>query len=100
MPLWFTLAQAAAEPNSIISFVQSNTGLIVTAVAFIIIAIIVIGFLKQILINSVLGIIAWALLQYVFQVKLSFWVSLIVSIIFGLAGIGVLLVLKVLGLSV
>lgn len=100
MSLWFAVLEAASQPTSLAGFVQSNTGLIITAVAFIITAVVIIAFLKQILINSVLGVIAWALLQYVFQVKLGFWVSLIVSIIFGLAGIGVLLVLKVLGVSV
>jgi len=90
----------AQNAEGIIEFAEGNLGLLLTAIAFIIIAVIVIALIKQILINSVLGIIAWLLLQYVFQVKLNFGISLVVSIIFGLAGIGVLLLLKFLGLSV
>lgn len=96
----YFLAIADANQSGIAGFVQSNTGLIITAVAFIIIAVIILAFLKQIVINSVLGIIAWALLNFVFQVKLNLFVSFIVSVIFGLAGIGVLLVLKALGVNV
>ncbi|HIH21073.1 MAG: hypothetical protein J4478_03725 [Candidatus Diapherotrites archaeon] len=95
-------AGEAISQNSgkFLELAQGNWGLLATAIAFIIIAIIVIAFLKQILVNSVLGIIAWALLQFVFQVKLNFWVSLIVSIIFGIAGVGVLLLLHFLGITV
>ncbi|MDO8647927.1 MAG: hypothetical protein Q7R70_05965 [Candidatus Diapherotrites archaeon] len=90
----------AQNAGGIVEFTQGNLGLLFSAIAFIIIAVIVVLLIKQILINSVLGIIAWLLLQYVFQVKLNFGISLIVSIIFGLAGIGVLLLLKFLGIQV
>ena len=105
MSFWFALLETTPQPNSVVGFVQSNTGLIITAVAFIIIAVIVIGFLKQILINSVLGVIAWLIITFVFplfgvQVQLSFFPSLVVSAIFGLAGMGVLLVLAFLGIRI
>jgi len=93
-------SSASAGTGQLIEFVQGNWGLLAAAVGFIIIAIILLAFLKQIIINSVLGIVAWAVLLYVFQVKLNFWVSLIASLIFGLAGIGVLLLLHFFGISI
>jgi hypothetical protein len=53
--------------------------------------------LKRIIENSVLGLIVWAVAKFVFGINLPFWTSLIVSAIFGLAGIGALLLLRFLG---
>ncbi len=65
--------------------------LIVTAVLFIV-------FIKKILINSVLGLIAWAVLQFFFHSNLPFLPSLVISALFGLAGIGSMLILRFMGL--
>jgi hypothetical protein len=67
-------------------------------IILVIAAIAIFFFLKQIIVNSVLGIVAWGILHFVFNVQLPFWASLLVSIIFGLAGIGVMLVLRFLGI--
>lgn len=61
-------------------------------------AVLVIMFIKKVVINSVLGLIAWGILYFVIKVELPFVASLAVSAIFGLAGIGVLLLLKFLGI--
>jgi hypothetical protein len=90
----------AQNAGNILQNLASNWLLVLGAIVFIIIAIIVLFFLKQILINTILGLIAWGLLQFVFQVKLDFWISLIVSIIFGIGGLGVLLLLKLFGIPV
>lgn len=61
-------------------------------------AVLVIMFIKKIIINSVLGLIVWGVLYFVLKVELPFIASLAVSAIFGLAGIGCLLLLKFLGI--
>lgn len=96
------LNASAAVPatGQVLEFVQGNLGMLAAAIVLIVIAVLVIVFLKQIIVNSVLGLIAWALLYYVLGVKLNFWLSLIVSLVFGLAGIGVLLILKFFGVAV
>ena len=74
-----------------------NPSILAGGIVFIILGVLVIVFLKRIIINSVLGAIVWAALEYVFGVKLPFVASLAISIIFGLSGIGVLLVLRFFG---
>ena len=55
-------------------------------------AIFLIFFLKRVIINSILGLIAFIVL-YFLGIKLPFFATLIVSVIFGLAGVGTMLVL-------
>ena len=74
-----------------------NPGLLAGGIVLIIAGILVIIFLKRIIVNSVLGAIAWAIVNYVFQINLPFYPSLIVSVAFGLPGIGVMLLLRFLG---
>ena len=73
--------------------------ILAAGIGLIIAAALVFFFLKKIVVNSILGVIAWLLLNFVFNVQLPFWASLVVSIIFGLAGIGVLLVLRFWGIA-
>lgn len=75
-----------------------DPGILLGAIVLIVLGILVLAFLKKIIVNSVLGAIAWAVLQYVFGVNLPFAASLVVSIIFGLPGTGVLLLLRFLGI--
>jgi hypothetical protein len=100
----FSLLEAgsAITQNSgqILEFVQGNWGMLAVGIALIIIAVLAVVLLKQILINSIIGVAIWAIAIYVLQIKLNFWLSLIVSIIFGIGGIGVLLVLKFFGIPV
>ena len=91
------LGQATAEnATQIVSFV-GNPWVLACAVALIILAIVVVLFLKHIIVNSVLGIIAWAIIKFVFGINLPFWASLAVSAAFGLAGIGAMLLLRFFG---
>jgi len=75
-----------------------NPAVLIGGLVLVVAAIVIFFFIKKILVNSALGIIAWLLLTFVFQVELPFVPSLAVSIIFGLAGIGAMLVLKFFGL--
>lgn len=72
--------------------------ILVTGIGLIVAAVLVFYYVKQIIVNSLLGIIAWAILNYGLNVQLPFWASLVVSIVFGLAGVGVMLVLRFLGI--
>jgi predicted RND superfamily exporter protein len=99
-PVFFleTTTGSAGETaaNAALQFVN-NPILIAAAIGFIIVTIIVILLLKNIIINSILGVIAWAIITYAFGISLPFWPSLAVSAIFGLAGIGVMLILRFFG---
>ena len=75
-----------------------NPAVLATGIGLVIVAAVVFFFLKKIIVNSILGVIAWAVLTYVFQIQLPFIQSLAVSVIFGPAGIGVMLVLRFFGL--
>lgn len=87
-------------PEAITQALAGNIPLLAIAITLIIAAVLIMVFIKKIIINSVLGIIAWAIVVFVFHIQLNFWISLIVSVVFGLAGIGVLLVLAFFGIIV
>lgn len=71
---------------------------VIFGVLLIVAAVVVIHFVKKIIVNSILGVIAWAVLNYVVGIELPTIASFVVSAIFGLAGIGVLLILRFLAL--
>lgn len=71
--------------------------ILAAGIVLIILAAIIFFYVKQLVVNSALGIIAWLVLNYGFNVQLPFWASLVVSILFGLAGVGAMLVLRFLG---
>jgi len=85
------------------SLVQGNWFFLILGIVLIAATIAILYFLKQIIVNSLVGVVAWALITYAlpfFGVNLSlpFLPSLIVSAIFGLAGIGAMMVIAFLGL--
>ena len=75
-----------------------NPTILIGGIILVIAALVIFFLLKKIIINSILGIAAWLLLTYVFHVELPFVPSLAISVIFGLAGIGAMLVMKFFGL--
>lgn len=70
---------------------------IAAAVGFVIATILIILFIKKVIVNSILGLIGWAIAVYVFHLPLPFWISLVASALFGLAGVGVMILLKIAG---
>ena len=80
-----------------VNSLASNPTALVSGIVLIIAAILIFWFLKNIVIHAIVGIIAWAIATFVFHIELPFVLSLIVSVIFGLGGLGVLLLLKFLG---
>lgn len=93
-----TATGAAENVGSAAMQLAGNPVLLVGGIVLVIAAILIFLFLKKIIVNSILGIAAWAILTFVFQVHLPLIPSFAVSAIFGLAGIGAMLVLKFFGM--
>ncbi len=78
--------------------------ILIVGIILIIVAVLIIYYIQKIIakiiINSVLGLIAWAILFFVLKIELQLIPSLVVSVIFGLAGIGAILILKFLGIPI
>ena len=96
------LGESTAVATQAANFLQGNIGFLILGIILIVATIALLYFFKQVIVNSILGIVAWILISYVlpifgFNISLPFWPSLIVSALFGLAGIGVMLVLGFLG---
>ena len=87
----------ASETTKALPFVGEPV-ILGSAIILVIIAIVLVLVLKRIIVNSLLGIVAWAIIKWVFGVSLPFWASLFASALFGLAGIGTMLFLRFLGL--
>ncbi len=75
-------------------------GIFLMGLGLVVAAVLVFTFLKKLIINSILGLVAWAIAVFVLKIQLPFWLSLIASAIFGLAGVGVMLLLKFAGVDI
>ena len=75
-----------------------NPTILAAGIVLIIAAVLIFVFLKKIVVNSIAGLIVWAIVSFVFHIELPFIPSLVISIVFGLAGIGALLLAKFMGL--
>lgn len=84
--------------TSITNSISGNVSWLLIGIALFVAAAIVIYFLKNIVVNTALGLVGWIILTYFFHVNMPFWASLIVSAIFGLAGLGAMVVLGFLGI--
>jgi len=94
------LGEATTQLENALPFAFGDWKLLVFGIILIIGAIAIFMFLKNLIVNSIAGVIVWAIVVYVFGIKLAFWPSLVVSAIFGLAGIGTLLILNFLGIHI
>jgi hypothetical protein len=82
-----TAMQFAGDPTILLG----GIGLVIAAVMIFL-------FLKKIVVNTILGVIGWAIVLFVLKIELPLIPSLAVSVIFGLAGIGAMLVLRFFGM--
>ena len=73
------------------------TEYIIPAIILIIVTIFIFFFLKKIIVNSILGIIVLLGANFIFQLNLPWIPSIVVSIIFGPAGVGVMIILRIFG---
>lgn len=92
--LSFTLPTQA----SIASGLLSNPTVLVAGIILIIVSAFVFFFLKKVIEHAIIGAIAWALTIFVFHIPLPLIPSFVIAVIFGPAGIGVMLLLKFFGL--
>lgn len=86
------------EPTIQVANSLSNPLMLVAAVILIAVTIFLFFFLKNIIMNTILGGLLWAISTFVFNVQLPFIPSLVIALIFGPAGIGAMLILKFFGL--
>lgn len=87
-----------AVAQTISNSISGNISWLLIGVVLFIAAAIVIYFLKNIVVNTILGLVGWGIVTYFFHIELPFWASLAVSAIFGLAGLGAMVVLGFLGI--
>lgn len=92
------LLQATDVAATVANSVSGNWSWLAIGIGLFIAAAIVIFFLKNIIVNTILGLIGWGIVTFILHIQLPFWASLIVSAIFGLAGLGAMVVLAVLGI--
>ncbi len=83
------------EATKVIPF---SLELVLIVIVLIAITIFIAFFLKKIIVNSIIGGVIWFVSVFVFNVQLPLIPSFVVSVIFGPAGIGTLLLLSALGL--
>lgn len=62
-------------------------------IALIGITVLLLGLLKNIILNSIIGALGFLLCYFVFGIKLPIVVTLVVSALFGPAGLGVMIIL-------
>lgn len=87
------VTEKAAQATNILF----NPTFLITGIVFIIAAIIILYFLKNIILNSVVGVFGFIICYFVFGIKLPFFLTLLVSAIFGIGGLGTIIILKFFG---
>lgn len=88
-------AGAAADATQ---FLVGNWGLLAIGILLIIAAVIVLFLLKKIIINTVLGLVCWGIVYFLFSINLPLLPSFVLAVIFGPAGVGAMLVLRFMGI--
>lgn len=94
MDILFLATEVTKESTKVLTL---NPMYLVYAVLLIILTVIFIKVFKNVIVNSIIGVVALLFLNYVLNIKLPFLITLIITVIFGPAGLGVMLVLKFFG---
>lgn len=92
-----TEATAGALSTVTGTTVHLSTMTLLAGIGLVALAIFLVFFLKRVVVNSILGILAFIILKFL-GVNLPFLLTLLVSVLFGLAGVGTVLVLHFFGL--
>jgi len=74
-----------------------NYWYLLAGIVLIIIAIVIFKLVKNFLLNSIFGALGFLICYFVFGIRLPILATIVVSGIFGLAGLGVMLVLRFFG---
>jgi len=75
-----------------------NPSLLIGGIILILAAVAIFWFLKKIVFHLISGFIGWVIVLFVLKVNLPLVPSLVISLIFGLAGLGAMLLMKFFGL--
>ncbi len=67
--------------------------ILAVGIALIGITVLLLGLLKNIILNSIFGALGFLLCYFVFGIKLPIAITLIISALFGPAGLGVMIIL-------
>ncbi len=92
--------QPVTDATNIGLSLVGNPTVLIIAIVLIAATIFLFFFLKKIITNSILGGIIWFVSIYIFHVQLPLVPSFVISVLFGPAGIGAMLLLKFFGLLV
>ena len=102
---WLSLANKTIlglqmNNNPISSNIFSNIGVGLLGIGFIIISLIIVFYLlKRIIVNSILGIVALFVLKILgFTIPINI-ITILITVLFGLGGVGVLLILRLFGIQ-
>ncbi len=71
--------------------------LAIFAAVLIVLGILLIFLLKRVIENVVLGLIGWAVVHFIFHINLPVLPTLIAIVLFGLAGLGTMVLVSLLG---
>ena len=77
---------------------QGDLGTLLLGGVLVLAALVIVFLLKRILENAVIGVVGFLLLKYFLDLKISLVAGLIISLLFGLAGLGVLVILHFFGM--
>lgn len=69
-------------------------------IGLIILTILLFLFIKKIILNSIIGLVLFLILKIGFGISVPFVPAFVLSVIFGPAGLGVIIVLKFFGVSI
>lgn len=75
-----------------------NPLFLVGGIALIVIALLIFLMLKKIILNTVLGIVGWVVVVLILKIELPWAVSFLISAVFGLGGLGTIMLLKFFGI--
>lgn len=82
--------------NKVISLVH-NPKILILGVALILVTILIMYFIKKVIVNSIIGVIGFFILASI-GIKLPLVLTLIITVVFGVGGLGAILILKFFGL--
>lgn len=92
----YQASSIVAEASSYLP--QGDLGTLLLGALLVIVALVVIFVLKRILENAIIGTLGFLILKFVLGVNVPFIPGLIISLLFGLGGLGVLLILHFFGI--
>jgi len=86
------------ETPPIIDKITNNPKVLVFGILLIILTIVILFILKNVIVNSIVGVLGLLVCNGLLGFKLPYLITLIVTAIFGVAGLGVMVIFKYFGI--